>query len=69
MYKFKIKLLCNEGKRFCTKTKLLNFKITLQLVKLDTVGSRLVSNGLIFSDDIPVDTQLITFFYYLILGN
>ena len=24
------------------------------------VGSRLVSNGLIFSDDIPVDIQLVT---------
>ena len=26
------------------------------------LASRLVSNGLIFSDDIPVDTQLVTFF-------
>ena len=25
------------------------------------IGSRLVSNGLIFSDDIPVDIQLVTF--------
>ena len=51
MYKFKIKLLYNEEKVFCTKTDLLNFKITLQLAKLDMAGSRLVSNGLIFSDD------------------
>ena len=38
---------------FCAKTELLNFKITLPLAKLDMVGSMLVSNGLIFSDDIP----------------
>ena len=25
------------------------------------IGSRLASNGLIFSDDIPVDIQLVTF--------
>ena len=33
------------------------------------VGSRLVSNGLIFSDDIPVNTQLVTFCYYPMLGK
>ena len=37
MYEFKIKLLYNEGKLFCTKTDLLNFKITLPLAKLDMV--------------------------------
>ena len=67
MYKFKIKLLCNEEKSFCTKTELLNFNITPPLAKLDIAGSRLVSNGLIFSDDIPINIQLITikicFFY------
>ena len=61
MYKFKIKSLHNEEKNFCTKTELLYFKITLPLAKLDIVGSRLVSNGLSFSDDIPVDIQLVTF--------
>ena len=55
MYKFKIKLSCNDEESFCTKTELLNFKITLPLAKLDMVGSMLVSNALIFSDDIPVD--------------
>ena len=62
MYKFKIKLLYKEEKLFCTKTKLLNFKFTLPLAKLDIVASRLISNGLMFSDDIPVNIQLVTFF-------
>ena len=35
-------------KIFYTKTELLNFKITQPLLKLDMVGSRLLSNGLIF---------------------
>ena len=61
MYKFKIKLLYNEEELFCTKTELLNFKITLPLAKLGMIGSRLVSNGLIFSDDIPINIQLVTF--------
>ena len=64
MYKFKIKLLYNEEKLFCSKTELLNFKFTLPLLYI--VGSRPVSNGLIFSDDIPVDIQLVTF---LLLSN
>ena len=51
----------NEEKIICTKAELLNFKITLPLAKLDRVGSRLVSNGLIFSDDTAVDFQLVTF--------
>ena len=55
-----------KKKFFFTKTDLLNFKITLPLAKLDMAGSRLVSNGLIFSDDIPVDIQLVTF---LLLSN
>ena len=46
---------------FCTETGLLNFEITLPLTKLDIVGSRLVSNCLILSDDIPVYIQLVTF--------
>ena len=29
--------------------------------KLDIVGSRLVSNGLMLSDDISIDTQLVIF--------
>ena len=60
MYKFKIKLQYNEGKIFCTKIELLNFKITLPLAKLDMVISRLVSNGLVFSDDILIDIQFVT---------
>ena len=66
MYKFKIKLLYYEENFFRTKTELLNFKITLPLAKLDMVGSRLISNGLIISDDIPVDIQSVTF---LLLSN
>ena len=46
MYKFEMKLLYNEEELFSTKQELLNFKITLPLAKLDIVGSRLVSNGL-----------------------
>ena len=34
--------------------------LTLSLAKLDMIGARLESNGLIFSDDIPVDIQLLT---------
>ena len=56
-------------KNFCIKTELLNFKITLPLAKLDMVGSRLVSNGLNFSDNIPFDIQLVTFFVNVILGK
>ena len=44
-----------KKKIFCTKTELLNFKFTLPLAKLNMVSSSLVSNGLMFSDDIPVD--------------
>ena len=66
MYKFKIKLLYYKENFFRTKTELLNFKITLPLAKLDMVGSRLISNGLIISDDIPVDIQSVTF---LLLSN
>ena len=40
---------------------MLNFKITLPLAKLDMVGSRLVTNGFIVSDDVLVDTYLIIF--------
>ena len=61
MYRFKMKLLYNEEKRFCIKTELLTLKNTLPLAKLYMVGSRLVSNSLIFSGDIPVDIQLVTF--------
>ena len=42
MYKFKIKLIYNEEELLCTKTDLLNLKVTLSLAKLDMVGSRLV---------------------------
>ena len=66
MYKFKIKLLYNQGTFFRIKIKSLNFKIIIPLAKLDTVGSRLVSNVLISPDDIPVDIQWVTF---LLLSN
>ena len=61
MYKFKVKLIYNEEESSCTKTESLDIKITLPLAELDIVGSSLVSNGLIFSDNIPVDIQLATF--------
>ena len=66
MYKFEIKLLYNKEQNVCTETELLNFKCTLPLAKLDMVSSRLVSNGLIFSDHILIDIQLVT---YLLLSN
>ena len=50
-----------KKKFFYTKAELLNFKFILPLAKLNIVGSRLESNGLIFPDDIPVDIQLVTF--------
>ena len=52
------KITIQWGKKVCTKTELLNFKITLPLDKLDVVISRLVSNDLTF---IPVDIHLVTF--------
>ena len=64
MCKFKMKLQFNE-ELVSTKTELLNFKITLAFAKLDMVGSRFVSNGLIFAD-IPVNIHLVTF---LLLSN
>ena len=68
MYKFKIKLPWNEENVFYTKRKLLNFKITLPLAKLDMVSSRLLSNCLIYSDHIPVNIQLVTFLLLFIIG-
>ena len=50
-----------KRRSFCTKTGLTNFQITLPLDKLDIVHLGLVSNGLIFSDVVPVDIQLVTF--------
>ena len=61
MYKLKMKLLYNGEELFCTKAELLNFKVTLILAKLDMVGSRLILNDLIFSGDILVDIQLVSF--------
>ena len=61
MYKFKIILVYNEEERFCTTVELLSFKIILTLAKLVMVGLRFVSGGLIFSGDIHVDIQLVTF--------
>ena len=48
-----------------TKTELLHFKLTLTMVKLGMVGSRLVLIGLIFSNGILVDIQLVS----LLLSN
>ena len=56
-----MKKTIQRRRTFCTKTVLLNFKNILPLDKLDMIRSRLVPNGLIFSDDIPVDIQLVTF--------
>ena len=67
MYKLKKKWLCNEEELVCSKTELSNFKITVSLAKSDIADSRLVSNGLIFSDDIPVNIQLVTFYCYPML--
>ena len=61
IHKFKVKLLHNEEEFFCTKTKLLNLKLALPLAKLVMVRARLVTNGLVFSGDTPVDTQIVTF--------
>ena len=69
MFKFKIELLYNEEKLFCTETELLSFNFTLPLAKLNIVSSRLVLNGLTFLDDIPVCIQLVIFYCYLILGK
>ena len=64
-----MKLLYNEEEFSCTKTELLNFKITLPLAKLDMVGSRLVSNGLFFLGDTLIGIRLVTFYYYPVLVN
>lgn len=37
------------------------FKVTLPLTKLEMIGSRLVTNDLIISDDILLDMQFVTF--------
>ena len=50
-------LLYNYENFVCNIAELLNFQIILPLVKLDMVGSRLVSKGLIFSDDTQINIQ------------
>ena len=57
----KQKITIHWGRTLFTKTELLKFKITLSLAKLNMVSSKLVSNGLIFSYDIPVNSRLIIF--------
>ena len=64
-----MKLLYNEEEHFCTKTDLLNFKLTLPLAKLVMVGVRLVSNGLIFSDDAQMISSELFIYCYLMLVN
>ena len=66
MYKFKIWLLYKKEKLFCAKAGLLNFNIILTLVELEMVGSRLVSNGLIFYGNSLIKIQLVTL---LLLSN
>ena len=47
-----------NGENFSyTKTDLLSYS----MFKLNIIGLRLVWNGLIFSDNMPVDNQLVTF--------
>ena len=43
------------------KKNIFALKINLPLAKFEIDGLRLVSNALIFSDDISVDIQLVTF--------
>ena len=63
MYKFRMKLLYNEEKLSYSRTGLLNFKFTLPCAKLAIVSSRSVPNDLIFSDNILVAIQLVTFLF------
>ena len=63
MYKFRMKLLYNEEKLSYSRTGLLNFKFTLPCAKLAIVDSRSVPNDLIFSDNILVAIQLVTFLF------
>ena len=46
---------------FCTKIDLRNLKIILPFLKLDIIGARLESNGLLLSGNIYIDIQLATF--------
>ena len=55
--------------RGVTETEILHFMLTLPLAKLVMIGEWLGSNGLIFSDDIPVDIQLVTLLLLLLLSN
>ena len=50
----------------CSKKELSDFKFPLLLAKLEILGSRSVSNGLNFSDNILVHIQFVTF---LLLSN
>ena len=63
---YKTEWLCNKEEFFSTKTELLSFKITLPLVKLGMIDSRLVSNSSIFLGDTLFNIQLVTF---LLLSN
>ena len=71
MYKFKMRLLSSEEDFFCTKTGLLNFKLTLPLAKLEMVSSKLISDGSIFfrwySGSYPASNFLLLLFYFLLL--
>ena len=71
MHKFKMKFPYNEEDFFCIKAEFLNFKITIPLAKLDMymVISRLISNDLIFSNDILVNGQLATYILFSNIGE
>ena len=61
-----MQVLYKEKEFVCTKTELLNFMVTLPLAKLVLVGERLISIGLFFLDDTPIDIQLV---FLLLLSN
>ena len=61
-----MKLQYNEEDFFCTKTELLDFRLTLPLAKLVMIEGRLVSNGLIISGESEADIHSVIF---LLLPN
>ena len=65
MRKFKMKLLYYEEESSCTEIGLLSFMLTLLLLKLDIIGARLEPNRPIFSGDIWLDMELLTFWLLL----
>ena len=62
MQKRNMKILYNMEEFCYTKTELSNFSFTLPFSKFYITDARRESNGLIFSGDVPIDIQLVTFF-------